>query len=410
MKSQYLLLLLCLVLFTACPSDPGPDTPAGGSEYLNVANVDIPGGNTTATLSIQASQNCEWVVSSSEDWIRNISPSKGRGSQNVTITVSVNPSSSKERTAIVTVQTTSGSISRNITVTQAANVESLELTPSNMTFTYQAGNQDVTVTSNTHWTVSGTASWLNVNKQEGDGNGKVTISVVENTTETERSAVLTFTGEGGAEKKLEIVQAGRSTEFTVSPTQIQAPAIANTVQFTIGGDARWTLKSSESWAVLSDLSGDGTKVISVALADNIQESARTAEILVSNISNTLSETVRITQSAATRPTINSLMVNDITRTEATVSFGYTSMFPVIEYGVCYSTNSNPTVNDAHTTETGTTVQGSYTTKLTGLRAGQAYHLRAYAKSDVGLTYSEDFTFITEQGGKPNSGDNGQPGW
>lgn len=68
------------------------------------------------------------------------------------------------------------------------------------------------------------------------------------------------------------------------------------------------------------------------------------------------------------------------------------------------TSVNPTVSDATVPSNG----GSVT--LTGLKAGTTYHVRAYARSVVGVGYSSDVAFTTSQGEQPNSGDNPQPGW
>lgn len=405
-----ILFLLTTLLYISCGGDDGGGggTTPSGSEYLNVSNIEIPGGNTTATLIIQASNNCEWVVSSSDAWIRSINPTKGRGNQNVTITVTTNPSSSAERTAIVNVRTTSGSISRNVTITQSPSAENLQLSMNTMTFSYTASSQDVTITSNTHWTVSGTATWLTLSRTEGDGNSTVKVSVDENTTETERNAVLTFKGDEGAEQQLRVTQAGHITDFNVSPSNFTVGALGSTIQFVIAGNAQWTIQSNREWATLSDMTGEGGKTITVTLADNTTEQARNAEITIMSSSKSIS--VSITQSAATKPEVSGLQVTNITRYEATVSFSFNSMFPVTEYGVCYSTEENPAINGPRTTETGSVTQGSYSTKLTGLASGKTYYLRAYAKSAVGFSYSNNVVFTTKQGEKPNSGDNYQPGW
>ena len=174
-----ILFLLAIFAMIACGGgdDAGGGTPSGGNEYLNVQNVDIPGGNTTATLYISASQNCEWIVTWSDAWIRSINPTKGRGTQNATINVTLNPSSTATRTAIVRVSNASGTIVRDVTVTQSPNAESLELSMTTMNFTQTASSQDVTVTSNTHWTITGSASWMTLNKTEGDNNGSVRVTV-----------------------------------------------------------------------------------------------------------------------------------------------------------------------------------------------------------------------------------------
>ena len=308
MKKTLLYLVSSLLIIACGGGDDagGGGTPSGGSEYLNVQNVDIPGGNTTATLYISASQNCDWTVTWSESWIRSIMPSKGRGTQNATITVTANPSSTESRTAVVKVVNANGTIERNITVTQSPN-ETL-------------------------------------------------------------------------------------TDFRLSTTELSANAPAGTVQFNIIGNAQWTIASNKDWATPSTMSGSGNGSISVSLADNTSEEAREAVITIA--SNDKTETVTIKQGAATKPTVTALNANYDGRTSAVVSFSYSSMFPVTEYGVCYNTTGQPTINDAHQSETGNATQGTPTLSLTGLSYSTTYYVRAYAKSAVGITYSESVSFTT----------------
>jgi len=402
--------ILILMLLIACgggdDAGGGGGSSTGGSEYLNVSNVDIPGGNTTATLNIQASNNCEWVVSWSEPWIRSISPTKGRGNQNATITVTVNPSSSAERTGIITVRNTSGTISRNVTITQSPNVEALELSVSSLNFSNEAGYQDVTVTSNTHWVITGATNWMSLNKTEGDNNGSVIITVNANPDKTERQAVLTFTGSGGITKQLTVKQqANTATDFRVSPSSLSVEAKANTVQFSINGDAQWTIVSNQNWATLNTTSGEGNATISVSIADNVSEAAREAVITVS--SNAKSETVTIYQTAGTKPTLTNILVTENTKNEVTIVFSYQSMFAVSEYGVCYTPNGTPTINDTHVSETGSSTQGTPSVTLKDLAPSTTYNARAYAKSAVGIQYSETVTFTTTSN-LPGGGDNVTP--
>lgn len=406
-----LLLLICSLIFIiSCGG--GDDAGGGGggssagSEYLNVSDIDIPGGNTTATLSIQASNNCDWVISWSEPWIRSVSPTKGRGSQNVTITVSTNPSSSAERTAVITVKNTSGSINRNVTLTQSPNAEALELSVSTLNFTSDAGHQDVTITSNTHWTVTGTANWMSLNRTEGDNNGSITITVEANAAKTERTAVLTFTGSGGINKQLTVKQQpNTTTDFRVSPITLSANATASSVQFSINGDAQWTVVSNQSWATVNTNSGEGNATITVSLADNTNEAQREATITVS--SNTKSETVTVYQAGGTRPTLTNVHVTSNDKNGVTIAFDYQSMFAISEYGICYATSGEPTINGDHKSESGSAKQGSASITLTGLTAGTTYKACAYAKSAVGIQYSETITFTTNTN-KPGGDDNTTP--
>jgi len=61
-------------------------------------------------------------------------------------------------------------------------------------------------------------------------------------------------------------------------------------------------------------------------------------------------------------------------------------------GVCWSVTANPT-NDNNKTSDGTGT-GSFTSSITGLEPGTAYHVRAYATNSVETAYGSDKTFTT----------------
>ena len=221
MKKTYLLFLSSILLLcSSCvKSEEGEDIPTASSEYLNASNVDIAGDQTSATISIKASANCNWSVTCNESWINSISPSSGRGSGEAIINTSVNPSSSAPRSATIKVRNSDGSIERSITFTQYASKEIMDLSVSSMDFASNAETRKVTVTSNTHWVITGGANWVTISPTEGDNNGDISISIKENTTIEERTTMLTFTGTGGTTKQLSIKQAG-ATYTTLSVPRI----------------------------------------------------------------------------------------------------------------------------------------------------------------------------------------------
>lgn len=70
-------------------------------------------------------------------------------------------------------------------------------------------------------------------------------------------------------------------------------------------------------------------------------------------------------------------------------------FPVTARGVCWSTNINPAITNAHSTN-GTGI-GNYTGSLIGLQPNTTYYVRAYALNVNGVVYGEQRNFTTLSG-------------
>src|SRR5664280_2196449 len=94
------------------------------------------------------------------------------------------------------------------------------------------------------------------------------------------------------------------------------------------------------------------------------------------------------------PTLTTTALTNITTTSVT-SGGLISKdggATVTARGVCWSTTSNPTVGDSHTSDANGA--GSFTSDITGLTPNTLYHVRAYATNKVGTAYGNDVTFTT----------------
>ena len=100
---------------------------------------------------------------------------------------------------------------------------------------------------------------------------------------------------------------------------------------------------------------------------------------------------------ATSPSVSTTAPSNITSTTAdsggnTITDGGAS---ITHKGVCWSTSPNPTTSDPGTDDgTGT---GDFSSSITGLTPGTAYHVRAYATNSVGTSYGSDLPFRTPIG-------------
>ena len=86
--------------------------------------------------------------------------------------------------------------------------------------------------------------------------------------------------------------------------------------------------------------------------------------------------------------------SNITTTTATSGGNITSDggAPVTLRGVCWSTNTNPTITDPKTNN-GSGI-GTFTSSLTGLTPGTVYYVRSYATNSVGTAYGVQAVFTT----------------
>jgi hypothetical protein len=94
------------------------------------------------------------------------------------------------------------------------------------------------------------------------------------------------------------------------------------------------------------------------------------------------------------PTVTTAAVTNITQTTATSGGTVTSDggATVTARGVCWSTSSNPTTADSHTSDGSGT--GTFISNLNGLTANTLYYVRAYATNSVGTAYGNEVTFST----------------
>ena len=136
-------------------------------------------------------------------------------------------------------------------------------------------------------------------------------------------------------------------------------------------------------SVLSDLSQNTTYYVR-AYATNSKGTAYGEEVTF----KTLEEII------ITLPTVTTLSVSEITETSAVVGCEVTSDggAEVTSRGVCWSVDSNPTVENDKTID-GEGV-GSFQSVLSGLSQNTTYYVRAYATNSEGTAYGEEITFKT----------------
>ena len=95
------------------------------------------------------------------------------------------------------------------------------------------------------------------------------------------------------------------------------------------------------------------------------------------------------------PTVTTTAVSGITETSAVGGGSTTSSDGAMIFakGVCWSTNTAPTISDSYTSDG--MGEGTFTSSITGLTMGTTYYVRAYAVSAAGTAYGPQVSFKTK---------------
>ena len=101
----------------------------------------------------------------------------------------------------------------------------------------------------------------------------------------------------------------------------------------------------------------------------------------------------VTSTAA--PVVTTGQVSNITASTATCggNITYDGGAPITEKGVCWSTTTDPDINDLFTSDG--TGSGSFSSTLINLAPATTYYVRAYAKNSAWTVYGEQATFTSK---------------
>lgn len=158
------------------------------------------GGNDSFTIK----SNTSWTISCDQSWCI-VSPTSGSNDGTVSIKVEENKNTT-ERSAIITVKYENNNIT--VKVNQAAADVQLTASPTSLSFTGSGGSENITISSNTDWTVSSSQSWCTVSPLSGNNNGTITVTVSANDTSSKRSAAITIKN-GNVTREISITQTAK---------------------------------------------------------------------------------------------------------------------------------------------------------------------------------------------------------
>lgn len=260
------------------------------------------------------------------------------------------------------------------------------------------------------WGTSPYPTQVHSYKTNGSGTGSFSVTLDElsaNTTYYVRAFAINSEGTAYAN------QVSFTTQQNLSPPSVTTSSVYNigTGSATSGGNVTsdggatvtsrgicWGTSSNPTLANAFSTDGNGTGSFTSSLVELSANTTYYVRAYATNSQGTTYGNQRsfTTQQILSPPTVTTTMVYNITTNSATSGGNVTSDggAPLSERGVCWSTSSNPTKENAHTYD-GTST-GKYTSQLVELSANTTYYVRAYASNSQGTSYGNQVSFTTPQ--------------
>gem|GEM_PF-1069092 len=150
----------------------------------------FPSAGASDSVSVSATNGCDWTATSNDNWITITSGGSGSGNGTLNYTVDANPSASL-RTGTMTIA------GKTFTVTQDGVTCTYIISPTSRSFGSSGGSDSMSVSapSGCDWTATSNDSWITITSgSSGSGNGTVNYSVSLNSSAGSRTGTMTIAG------------------------------------------------------------------------------------------------------------------------------------------------------------------------------------------------------------------------
>lgn len=355
-----------------------------GSVYFNIAdnnNIEIPVEQEGVTLSasqnsisfnsyggnipLTITSNDSWQVTSKPEWV-NINTMSGNGNATIEVsTIENNTTSSKSGSIVISSKDNVTSVA--ISVEQVG--KHVDYSDVTLTYSYNAGSQDVSFTTDGNWTLTKDAEWISVDKTSGSGSATLKINVEENNQTESREGLITLLIAG---EPFKILVHQNCKYITLSSTGFTFSADPGTTTLTLESNTQWTTKVIDGgdWMSVSPVTGNNNAELTINVLENKTIAPRSGKIEV-EIPNVQTYIVDIVQNRRyIKPDMTSI---DFLKSGGQISFNVTtdgtyevskigSWFGFVKSGDCITVIAQENTNSESRT-------GAIVLKMTNLEGG-----------------------------------------
>ena len=147
----------------------------------------------------------------------------------------------------------------------------------NIDFTSLSGTKTFNIESNCEWNIASCPTWIKIDKQSGNGNAIVQVSVEENnTTDVLEGDIVINDANQVVTKTIHLTQSGKHAYVEIKKLEFSHRAEQKNLSFDT--DGAWTASVDADWVTLDSNTGTGSHTITVSVKENFTSSSRQANI------------------------------------------------------------------------------------------------------------------------------------
>lgn len=261
-----------------------PDQPPTPSIAFNAQkNPWTIGASYAEGLANSIYSNAAWEVQSTPSWISADNLTGSAGTTPLTVTVTAN--TGEARTGNIVLKSLAGSTTYTIPITQQK--ASISLSPSYIAVSnaYQGGYRITGVTANTSWDVISSPAWLDINPVTGPAGTRHIFANIQANTGGARSGSVTFRSKVNTSvtATLFMDQAGATGNISVDTPTFNVSYLTHPVTVNVASFGAWSVSAHDTWITPSVTTGPGgTTAVTLTIADNLSNDARTGTITFRN--------------------------------------------------------------------------------------------------------------------------------
>lgn len=248
-------------------------------------SFEVNGGTNTLTIT----GNSSWALATNDSWIT-LSDKSGSGNGTVRVTASANTQKTSRSGSIV-LRNASGETMQTITVGQVGT--SMSATPTSVGFQVDGGSETLTISGNSSWTLTTTATWFTLSATSGSGSGSVTVKAGANTSSNMRSGSLALKNASGETMQtISVTQQG--VMITATPATLSFANAGESLNVSVSSNSSWSV-SAPAWLTLSASSGTGNTTLKATAGQNTTSLDRTGVLTFKTPAGETVQEVTVTQ-------------------------------------------------------------------------------------------------------------------